>query len=70
MRRFALADHIQVTGADLKDGLLSIELVREIPESMKPRKIKIGSGKQEERTAIGGGSEQPASENRLEAEEG
>ncbi len=41
-RRFALADHIQVNGADLKDGMLSIELVREIPEAMKPRKIEIG----------------------------
>ena len=41
-RRFALADHIQVRGADLKDGLLAIELVREIPEAMKPRKINIG----------------------------
>ncbi len=41
-RRFGLADHIQVTGADIKDGLLSIELVREIPEAMKPRKIAIG----------------------------
>ena len=41
-RRFALADHIQVKGADIKDGLLSIELVREIPEAMKPRKINIG----------------------------
>jgi molecular chaperone IbpA len=41
-RRFALADHIQVRGADLKDGLLAIELVREIPEAMKPRKIDIG----------------------------
>jgi molecular chaperone IbpA len=41
-RRFALADHIQVTGADMKDGLLSIDLVREIPEAMKPRKISIG----------------------------
>ena len=41
-RRFGLADHIQVTGADLKDGLLSIELVREIPEAMKPKKISIG----------------------------
>ena len=41
-RRFALADHIQVNGADMKDGLLSIELVREIPEAMKPRKIDIG----------------------------
>ena len=43
-RRFALADHIQVRGADLKDGLLAIELVREIPEAMKPRKINIGGG--------------------------
>ena len=43
-RRFGLADHIMVTGADLKDGLLSIELIREIPEAMKPRKIDIGSG--------------------------
>ena len=41
-RRFALADHIQVTGADLKDGLLAIELKREIPEAMKPKKINIG----------------------------
>ena len=41
-RRFALADHIRVRGADMKDGLLSIELVREIPEAMKPRKISIG----------------------------
>ena len=41
-RRFALADHIQVKAADMKDGLLSIELVREIPEAMKPRKIDIG----------------------------
>ena len=43
-RRFGLADHIKVTGADIRDGLLSIELVREIPEAMKPRKISIGGG--------------------------
>ena len=41
-RRFALADHMQVRGADLKDGLLSLDLVREIPEAMKPRRIDIG----------------------------
>lgn len=41
-RRFGLADHIRVTDADLSDGMLSIELVREIPEAMKPRKIQIG----------------------------
>ena len=45
-RRFALADHIQVRGADLKDGLLSIALRREIPEAMKPRKIDIGGSQQ------------------------
>ena len=44
-RRFALADHIQVRGADMKDGLLAIELRREIPEAMKPRKISIGGTK-------------------------
>ena len=63
-RRFALADHIQVKGADMKDGLLAIELVREIPESMKPKKINIGSSK--ERSAIGG--EQPASKRTVDAE--
>ena len=41
-RRFALADHIQVRGADLRDGMLAIDLVREIPEAMKPRRIEIG----------------------------
>jgi molecular chaperone IbpA len=66
-RRFALADHINVKGADLKDGLLSIELVREIPESMKPRKIDIG-GSQGERSAIGGGEQKPASQQTVNAE--
>ena len=66
-RRFALADHIQVRGADLKDGLLAIELVREIPEAMKPRKISIGGSEQQERSAIGGG-EQPASRQTVDAE--
>jgi molecular chaperone IbpA len=41
-RRFELADFVRVTGADLSDGLLRIELAREIPEAMKPRKIDIG----------------------------
>lgn len=41
-RRFELADFVQVRGADLKDGLLTIELVREVPEAMKPRRIEIG----------------------------
>ena len=41
-RTFSLADHVQVKGADFQNGLLKIELVREIPEAMKPRKIAIG----------------------------
>ena len=41
-RRFQLADHVEVVGADLKDGLLHIDLVRNIPESMKPKTIPIG----------------------------
>jgi len=66
-RRFALADHIQVRGADLKDGLLAIELKREIPEAMKPKKIEIGSGSEsKERSAIGGG-EQPAGKQTVNA---
>ena len=40
-RRFQLADHVEVRGARLENGLLHIELVREIPEAMKPRKIEI-----------------------------
>lgn len=43
-RRFQLADHVEVTGASLSNGLLHIDLVREIPEAMKPRKISIGGG--------------------------
>jgi molecular chaperone IbpA len=44
-RRFQLAEHVEVTGATLENGLLHIDLVREIPEAMKPRKIAIGNGK-------------------------
>jgi molecular chaperone IbpA len=44
-RRFQLADHVEVTGASLEHGLLHIDLVREIPEAMKPRKIAIGGSK-------------------------
>jgi molecular chaperone IbpA len=65
-RRFALADHIQVKGADMKDGLLSIELVREIPEAMKPKKINIG-GSAPSHDQIAGGN-QPASKQTVNAE--
>ena len=43
-RRFDLADHIKVTGASLENGLLHIDLVREVPEAMKPRTIAITKG--------------------------
>lgn len=42
-RRFELADHVTVAGADLADGLLTIELKREVPEAMRPRRIEVGS---------------------------
>jgi molecular chaperone IbpA len=44
-RRFQLADHVEVKGADLKDGLLHIDLVRNVPERLKPRSVAIGNGK-------------------------
>jgi molecular chaperone IbpA len=44
-RRFQLADHVEVKGADLQDGLLHIDLVRNVPERLKPRSIAIGNGK-------------------------
>lgn len=42
-RRFGLADHVRVAGAKLENGMLSVDLVRELPEIMKPRKIEIGT---------------------------
>ena len=42
-RRFTLADHIRVNGASLANGLLHVDLVREVPEAMKPRQVKIGT---------------------------
>jgi len=44
-RRFQLADYVQVTGAQLANGLLHVDLVRELPEAKKPRQIPIGNGK-------------------------
>ena len=43
-RRFQLADHVEVTGAKLENGLLHIELKRVIPDAKKPRRIEIGAG--------------------------
>lgn len=42
-RRFQLADHVEVTGASLADGMLTIELVRNLPERMKPRTVAINA---------------------------
>jgi len=44
-RRFHLADHVRVSGATHADGMLHIDLVREIPEALKPRRIEIASTK-------------------------
>jgi molecular chaperone IbpA len=52
-RRFELADFVRVEAADMKDGLLAIDLLREIPDAMKPRKIAINGG--ESRTIEGEG---------------
>ena len=43
-RRFHLADHVRVTGATHVNGILGINLVREVPEALKPRRIEIGNG--------------------------
>ncbi len=48
-RRFQLADHVEVKGAGLKDGLLNIDLVRNVPERLKPRTIAIGGDKAQPR---------------------
>jgi molecular chaperone IbpA len=66
-RRFGLADHIQVKGADLKDGLLLIDLVREIPEAMKPRKIGIGTGAGQSPKHDRIGDDRPAGEQTVDA---
>ncbi|NVK20414.1 MAG: Hsp20 family protein [Methylocystaceae bacterium] len=44
-RRFELADHVKVVGASMDNGLLNIDLVREVPQSLKPRKIEISTSK-------------------------
>jgi molecular chaperone IbpA len=41
---FNLADHVKVVGANVEHGLLTVDLVREVPEELKPRRIEIGSG--------------------------
>jgi molecular chaperone IbpA len=61
-RRFELADYVQVQSARLENGLLTIELVREIPEEMKPRRIEVQAAK-----ALGTGEQPQQVEHRKEA---
>lgn len=51
-RRFHLADHVKVTGASHLDGMLHIDLVREVPEALKPRRIEISSQKPQDANLI------------------
>ena len=51
-RRFHLADHVHVTGAAHADGMLHIDLKREVPEALKPRQIEISSTKQIEKDVV------------------
>lgn len=62
-RKFNLADHVEVVNAQLKHGLLNLKLVKEIPESAKPRKIAINTGQpqsiehEQHSRVVGGGIE-------------
>ena len=51
-RRFALADHVRVTGASHENGMLNIDLKREVPEALKPRRIEITSAKAIEKDVV------------------
>lgn len=51
-RKFQLADHVKVTGASHADGMLHIDLVREVPEALKPRQIEIMSGDAVEKDVV------------------
>ncbi|WP_170351869.1 MULTISPECIES: Hsp20 family protein [Ruegeria] len=51
-RRFALADHVRVTGANHENGMLNIDLKREVPEALKPRRIEIASANAIEKDVV------------------
>lgn len=55
-RRFELADFVRVKGAEMRDGLLIIDLVREVPEAMRPRRIEIGGSLRHIETKSGQGA--------------
>lgn len=56
-RRFVLADHIVVDGAQLENGLLYVALRREVPEALKPRRIPIAAGSPQRALAANGAGE-------------
>ena len=51
-RRFALADHVKVSGATHADGMLHVDLLREVPEALKPRRVEIATGDTVEAKAL------------------
>jgi len=53
-RRFELADHVKVTAASLVNGMLTVDLRRELPDEMKPRRIEIGSAQRGVQTKANG----------------
>ena len=53
-RRFHLADHVKVTGASHENGMLNIDLTREVPEALKPRRIEIAKAPKVEQDVIEG----------------
>ncbi|OKL44016.1 Hsp20 family protein [Pseudovibrio exalbescens] len=55
-RRFQIAEYVKVVGASMEHGLLHIDLVRELPETMKPRKIEIKTGQKDDVKQIEGSS--------------
>ena len=61
-RRFELADFVRVENAELRDGLLSVDLVREVPEAMKPRRIEINGGSSNTIEARPAAEQQPQEE--------
>ena len=59
-RRFVLADHIQVEGAELENGLLTVQLRRVVPDALKPRRIAIGGAQAVQQAAIANDSQAQA----------
>ena len=64
---FNLADHVKVSGAQLEHGLLTIELVREVPEAMKPRRIAIGTSNAAPQTITQDNQKPPSEEEHVRA---